>query len=139
MCAIITRGVIRNLPVVISAILSIIGLLAYVVKISMDYSKLKTENDTLKKESADFKNRLSELEKDYRAIKTEVENNKERDEETRKENNKKFNELYDSRNKANDVLTELTTTLKMISQNIDQRFISLEKKIDELRGERKGK
>lgn len=105
---------------------------------SSDYSKLKTENEQLKKETQDHKNRLSVIENDYRELKTDFENNKKRDEDDRADNAQKFAELYTSRNKTNDTLVELTTTLKMISTNIDQRLNSLEKKIDELKVECKG-
>lgn len=101
----------RTFPVVISATVGLSALVAYIVKISMDYAKLKTD----------------------------FENNRKRDEETRAENDKKFSELYNSRNRTNDTLVELSTTLKMVATNIEQQFNSLDKKIDELKAEhRKG-
>lgn len=94
-----------DLSMVLSIVIGFVGLLAYVVKVSMDYQKLKSR----------------------------LEQNEKRDEEERKENALKFNELYNSRNKTNETLTELTTTVKMLVSNINQQFTSLDKKIDELR------
>lgn len=95
-----------EVSVIIGLIGGIIGILAYVVKISMDYQRIKSRLDQ----------------------------NEKRDEEERRENALKFNELYNSRNKTNETLTELTTTVKMLVSNINQQFTSLDKKIDELRG-----
>lgn len=92
--------------VIISLTGGIVGILAYVVKISMDYQRIKSR----------------------------IDQNEKRDEEERRENALKFNELYNSRNKTNETLTELTTTVKMLVSNINQQFTSLDKKIDELRG-----
>ena len=76
----------------------------------------------------------------FSKMKTEIEENKKRDEEERCNNQRKFQELYESRNKTNDTLTELTTTIKMLIGNmdkqfatIDKQFSSLDKKIDELK------
>lgn len=69
----------------------------------------------------------------YQELLSRVEQNEKRDEEERKENALKFNELYNSRNKTNETLIELTTTVKMMVQNMDQQFVSLNKKIDELK------
>lgn len=95
-----------EVSVIISLIGGIVGILAYVVKISMDYQRIKSR----------------------------IDQNEKRDEEERRENALKFNELYNSRNKTNETLTELTTTVKMLVSNINQQFTSLDKKIDELRG-----
>lgn len=52
----------------------------------------------------------------------------------------KFNELFANKDKTNETLVELSTTLKMLVQNIDNRFVGMEKqlekfdkKIDELK------
>lgn len=94
-----------DIAVIVGIVGGLLGILAYVVKISMDYQRLKTR----------------------------LEQNEKRDEEERKENALKFNELYNSRNKTNEALTELTTTVKMMVTNLNQQFASLDKKIDELR------
>lgn len=69
---------------------------------------------------------------DYQRLKTRFEENERRDVEERSSNQRKFEELYNSRNKTNEALTELTTTLKMMNTNIDQQLKNLEKKIDTL-------
>lgn len=69
---------------------------------------------------------------DYQRLKTRFEENEKRDEEERHSNQRKFEELYNSRNKTNEALTELTTTIKMMNCNIDQQLKNLEKKIDSL-------
>lgn len=69
---------------------------------------------------------------DYQRLKTRFEENEKRDEEERHANQRKFEELYNSRNKTNEALTELTTTIKMMNCNIDQQLKNLEKKIDSL-------
>lgn len=68
----------------------------------------------------------------YQDLLNRVAQNEKRDEEERQSNALKFNELYNSRNKTNEALVELTTTVKMMVSNIDQQFSSLNKKIDEL-------
>lgn len=70
----------------------------------------------------------------YQDLLNRVKHNEERDEEERRNNAEKFNELYNSRNKTNEALIELTTTVKMMISNMDQQFVSLNKKIDELKG-----
>jgi len=74
---------------------------------------------------------------DYSRLKAQVEHNSERDKEEREANLRKFTELYNSRNATNEALTELATTIKMLSANINQQFDQLDKKIDELKEHRK--
>lgn len=52
----------------------------------------------------------------------------------------KFHDLFENKDKTNETLIELSTTLKMLVQNIDNRFVVMEKqlekfdkKIDELK------
>lgn len=71
---------------------------------------------------------------DYQRLKTRFDENEKRDAEERQSNAQKFAELYDSRNKTNEAIIELTTSIKMMNINIDQQFRNLEKKIDELKG-----
>lgn len=68
----------------------------------------------------------------YQDLLNRVEQNERRDEEERKRNSEKFTELYNSRNKTNEALVELTTTVKLMVTNMDQQFSSLNKKIDDL-------
>lgn len=103
------KELLRTLSVTIGVITGLLAILGYVVKISMDYQKLKTK----------------------------VEQNEERDKEERESNNRKFTELYNSRNQTNEALIELTTTVKLMTTTLNQQFDRLDKKIDELKGQRK--
>lgn len=82
----------------------------------MDYSRLKTK---LEQNEADDK-------RERETIKKQIE-------EIEKRNSKKFDDLFDSRNKTNETLIELTTTIKMMTANMTTQFTNLEKKIDELK------
>lgn len=84
--------------------MSLIGIISYITKLSGDYSKLK----------ADFMN------------------NQERDKEEWRKSAEKFTELYNSRNKTNETLIELSTTMKMMLERMDSQFNKLDSKIDEL-------
>lgn len=100
--------------------------MAYVVKLSADYSRLKTK---VEQAEETIKNLFSDMEK--------------KDEKY----SQKFIDLYNSRNKTNETLTELTTTIKMLVQQMDKQsattdkhfeainvqFEKLEKKIDEIK------
>jgi hypothetical protein len=81
---------------------------------------------------------------DYSRLKTRLENNEIKDKEEKEEilkmfekeskiNSAKFTELFNSRNKSNEILTELATTIKLMMKNIDIQFENLDKKIDELK------
>lgn len=67
------------------------------------------------------------------SLKTRLDANEKRDEEERKNNTEKFTELYNSKNKTSETLTELTVTIKMMVQNFNQQFANLDMKIDELK------
>ena len=75
----------------------------------------------------------------YQDLLNRVEANEKRDAEERENNNKKFTELYNSRNKTNETLVELNTTLKLMLTNFDNQFSTLNKKIDEMRKENEKK
>lgn len=95
----------KDLVTYISLIGSVLGLLAYVIKISTDYSRLKTR----------------------------FEENEKRDAEERKKNSEKFTELFNSRNKTNETLIELSTTMKIMVNNMNEQFKNLEQKIDKIK------
>lgn len=131
---------IRSLDVVLSilgGLATLVGFLAYIVKISMDYAKVKAETEKTQE-------KMLELEKEHKedvdSIKQEFEerfvsakNYYSTQVKELKENNAvKFKELYESRNKTEVCLAELTSTVKMLVQNMDKQFSSLEKKIDEI-------
>lgn len=69
----------------------------------------------------------------YQDLVTRVTQNEERDKEERSKTELKFNELYTSRNKTNETLVELSTTMKMMFSNMDNQFAQLNKKIDEIK------
>lgn len=72
----------------------------------------------------------------YQDLVTRVTQNEERDKEERTKTDAKFNELYISRNKTNETLVELSTTIKMMINNMDTQFAQLNKKIDEIKAEK---
>lgn len=87
-------------------------MLVYIIKLSADYSRLKTKLETTEKA-------ISQM----------------GDNSTRK-----FEELYNSRNKTNETLVELTTTIKLLVSSMDEKFNSfnnqfekLERKIDDMK------
>ena len=69
----------------------------------------------------------------YQDLVTRVNQNEERDKEERAKTDAKFSELYTSRNKTNETLVELSTTIKMMISNMDTQFAQLNKKIDEIK------
>lgn len=69
----------------------------------------------------------------FQDLLSRVEANEKRDIEEREKNEKKFAELFQSRNKTNETLVELTTTVKMMASTFNQQFANLNKKLDELR------
>lgn len=125
------------MTITVSALLglcaTVVGLIAYVVRISMSFSKLQSSQ-------ADFQKKIDKLETDFDEVqesnsKIEVllETNIKRDEEDRRMNSAKFTELFDSRNQMKEVLTDINATMKMLVSNMDDRFKSIEKKIDEIK------
>lgn len=127
----------QAMTITVSALLglcaTVVGLIAYVVRISMSFSKLQSSQ-------ADFQKKIDKLETDFDEVqesnsKIEVllETNIKRDEEDRRMNSAKFTELFDSRNQMKEVLTDINATMKMLVSNMDDRFKSIEKKIDEIK------
>lgn len=126
----------RSLQSILGIIGGFLGIIVYIIKISIDYANLKNECANLKRAKIEFDN----LKVDYSALKIEVKNNEKRDEEERKKNAEMFNELYNSRNKTNEVLVELASTVKNLVDNMDKKFNDqarqlekLEQKIDDLK------
>lgn len=65
--------------------------------------------------------------------------NEERDKETREKNEKMFDELFNSRNKTNENLTELTVTVKMLVSNMDKQFLGINDQLNKIHEELKNK
>lgn len=116
----------RDLVTTISAVGGVLAVLGYVVKISMDYAKVKAEQKILKQEMVEVEQRLEESFTGVKQYYTE------QFKEIKKSNSEKFKELYNSRNKTEICLAELTSTIKMLVQNMDKQYSSIEKKIDEI-------
>lgn len=81
------------------------------MKISADYSKLKTKLEVTEGRIAEANSLIEKFDI---------------------QNSHKFTELFNSRNKTNETLIELSTTLKLLSNNINKQFENLDKKIDAL-------
>lgn len=96
---------------------------------------MQNNQETLIKEQAKLKESNSSLSKSVTTLQIVMENNSKRDEEERLKNAKKFDDLFTSRNKTNEAITELTTTIKMMVGNFDNQFKNLEKMISDLRKE----
>lgn len=96
---------------IIGIIGTIVGIIGYIIKITMDYSRQKTQLN-------DFKESYKEDKKIYHQDMDDVD--------------KKFSVLYDSRYETGKILKELTTTLRLSMDNFSCRMESLEKKIDKI-------
>ena len=102
----------------IGLICSLLGVLGYVVKLAVDYSKLKSEVKELKSDLLQYKKELENKINDIMKDVEEIRNN--------------IKELYEFRYTTGQALTEVSTTLKMLSNNINQQFKNLEDKIDQI-------
>ena len=133
MWCIIPKEVSRRDVTIIGLCATIAGLVAYVVKISISYGKTQSQLSDVIKMSTQLKEENSTIKDKVSILEIVVENNSKRDEEERLKSCKKFDDLYASKNKTNEVITELTTTIKLMMNNFDSQFRNLDKKIDELR------
>ena len=88
-----------SLAASISCIGGLLAIVAYVVKLSMDYSKLKST----------------------------VQHLADRAHEDRQKNSEKFSELYARKDEMRGTLTELTASVESMSRLCEARFASLEK------------
>lgn len=127
----------------------------------MDYAKIKAEqiktNDVIQELKEEQEEEIKKLEEKHNQEVKELENiiTETKDEfldrfagykkfaadqikEIKESNSEKFKELYSARNKTEVCLAELTSTVKMLVQNMDKQFTTIEKKIDELAERVKG-
>lgn len=65
--------------------------------------------------------------------------NEDRDRETREKYEKQFDDLYKSKNKTNENLTELTVTVKILVSNMDKQFDGINNKLDQITKEHSNK
>lgn len=124
-----------------SITLSILALIGYIIKITIDYAKVKHNQEEIQNNQTELKTKQSELKSNIDLIEattlsefpvlkekiTQLE--KEFNKETEK-NSRNFKDLFDSRTETQSALTELTTTVKILVQNMDKQFQSIETKLD---------
>lgn len=136
----------------LSLVLSIIGgggllgLITTIVKICMDYQKLKSSKETMEKTIEGQKvktnalvNDFTLIHSDFLQLKMRVDENEKRDAEERKSSSQKFNELYNSRNQTNESLIKLTSTVENLVTLMSNNFDSINKKIEEIKQDLKRK
>ena len=121
-----TRTFGTQISLILGIIAGILGIFGYVVKISMDYAKLKARVDDMEKDII----KHNELPQDITELKSDVTHLK----NLQQENYLRIKELTNSQNKTNDTLVELSTTIKMMVGNINMQFDNLNSKIIELKG-----
>lgn len=135
----------------LSLVLSIIGgggllgLVTTLVKISMDYQKLKSSKENMEKMLDSQKTKTNALlndftliHSDFMQLKMRVDENERRDAEERKSNSNKFNELYNSRNQTNESLIKLTSTVENLVTLMSNNFDAINKKFEEIKQDIKG-
>lgn len=122
----------------------LLGLITTIVKICMDYQKLKSskENmerlmDSQKTKTNALLNDFNLIHSDFMQLKMRIDENEKRDVEERKSNSNKFNELYNSRNKTNESLIKLTSTVENLVTLMSNKFDAINVKIDEIKKELK--
>lgn len=110
----------------------------------MDYAKVKAEQSKIqeklievetdcKEEVKEVTENIEQLKKDFDDRFTGVKKYYSEQFKSLKESNaEKFKELYQARNKTEVCLAELTSTVKMLVQNMDKQFSTIEKKIDDI-------
>ena len=89
---------------IVSCIVGLLAIATYVIKLSVDYSKLKST----------------------------VQHLLERAHEDRQKNSEKFSELYARKDEMRETLTELTASVESMSRLCEARFASLEKQYSQL-------
>ena len=102
--------------------MALLGIVAYIVKISSDYAKLKAEKEELKR---DIEQVREQYNAELQIIRTDIAEQKAKVSEN-------FKALYHSRSETQNALTELTTTVKLLVQSMDKQFSTIDKKLDEI-------
>lgn len=137
------RGGISGFKEILGVLVPLCALIAYIVKISFSYSKLKEEQKKAD-ESIDFlktcndvnTKQISLAQTKLSTLEIFIQGNTKKLDECEKKNSQKFDELFNSRNKTNEVLAELNTTIRMLVSNINTQFENLDNKIEELKRNR---
>lgn len=140
MCYSSFRGVTSSFKEIISVLVPLCALVAYIVKISFSYSKLKEEQkqnnddiDFLKTCNDVNTKQISLMQNKINTLEIFIQTNTKKLDDYEKKNSQKFDELFNSRNKTNEVLAELNTTIRMLVQNLNSQFENLDSKIEELK------
>lgn len=97
----------------IGIVVSLCGLASYLVKLTADYTRLKTK---------------------FEKAEEEIKRLRESDEKTELRYSAKFTELYDSRNATVNTLTELTTTVKMLVSSVSTQYTDMKEHLAKLEG-----
>lgn len=120
----------------------LIGLLSTIVKISMDYQKLKSAKEQMDNAIQGQKTKTNALVNDFNLIhsdfiqmKLKIDENAKRDIEEREKNARKFDELFNSRNLTNETLIKLTTTVESLVATMSDKFETINFKIDEIKSD----
>lgn len=126
--------------VIVSIISVTLAIIAYIVKISIDYSKSKSEIKFLQTKTNRMEEEIQEVENDAEKIgeihssvtniETRLNHVSDRMEEDRAKNSEKFTELYSYRNETIKTLAELTSTLKAMSEMMNQKLETIEKSLE---------
>lgn len=130
---------VTTLSLIVGLVISLCALFGYVVKISISFSKiketqknssddvdlLKSQNDVNTKQISLMQNKISTLEVFIQA-------NTNRIKENETKNAKKFDELFRSQNKSNEILSELNTTIRVLVSTLDSKFDNLDNKFENL-------
>ncbi len=130
---------VTTLSLIVGLVISLCALFGYVVKISISFSKiketqknssddvdlLKSQNDVNTKQISLMQNKISTLE-----VFSQANTNRIKENETK--NAKKFDELFRSQNKSNEILTELNTTIRVLVSTLDSKFDNLDDKFENL-------
>lgn len=107
--------------------------MGYIVRLSVKYANNEKQTQDNADSIAKISKELAEIKISANTLQTQFDTHSKQYEFDTKNNATMFNELYNSRNKTNETLTELSTTLKLLVSNIDNQFNSLDKKIDSLK------
>lgn len=120
----------------------LIGLLSTIVKICMDYQKLKSAKEQMENAIQGQKTKTNALVSDFNLIhsdfmqmKLRIDENAKRDAEEREKSARKFDELYNSRNSTNETLIKLTTTVESLVATMSDKFETINFKIDEIKSD----
>lgn len=114
-------------------IIALITIVGTIVKIVMDYAKVKGRVEALEKEDKDIRIDLS---KDIQRIEdiqnAEINRLREDFKKEQEYTHQSFVHLTKEQQTTADILKEVSITLKTFEQSIDQRLSSLERKIDSI-------